>query len=101
MDSPGFSAKYCTYTFMEYGSGDILIMVFIDKRSTDLKSTNMEVLGFERALDYLLGEGLKVLEVVTDAQSSIGKLMSKCVSTVHFLLLLIFWYFLTTYVLMI
>ena len=24
MDNPGFSAKYCTYTFMEYHSNDIL-----------------------------------------------------------------------------
>ena len=50
MDSPDFSAKYCTYTFMEYHSNDILVMVFVDKGNTSFKSTNMESAGFEKVL---------------------------------------------------
>ena len=55
MDSPAFCAKYCTYTFMEYGTSDILVMVSVDKRQTSLKSTTMETLGFEKGLDFLTG----------------------------------------------
>ena len=77
MDSPGFSAKYCTYTVMEHESSEILCMVFVDKRNTNLKSTNMESYGFERALDFLLGHGVIVKEVVTDAHNVITSLMSQ------------------------
>ena len=77
MDNPGFSVKYCTYTFMEYHSNDILVMVFIDKRNTIFKSTNMDSAGFKKALDFLIGEGLNIAEVVTDAHSVIARLMSK------------------------
>ena len=77
MDSPGFLAKYCTYTFMEYHSNDILVMVFVNKRHTNSKSTNMESAGFEKALDFLIGEGLNIAEVVTNAHSVIARLMSK------------------------
>ena len=74
MDSPGFSAKLCTYTLMEYTSNDILVMVLIDKRNADFKSTNMEVIGFEKAMDYLIVKGLKISEVVTDAHGAIATL---------------------------
>ena len=77
MDNPGFSVTYCTYTFMEYHSNDILVMVFIDKRNTNFKSTNMESAGFKKVLDFLIGEGLNIAEVVTDAHSVIVRLMSK------------------------
>ena len=77
MDSPGFSAKYCTYTFMEYHSNDIVVMVFVGKRNTNFRSTNMESAGFEKALDFLIGEGLNIAEVVNDAHSVIARLMSK------------------------
>ena len=77
MDSPGFSAKYCTYTVMEHDSSIILAMVFVDKRDTNLKSTNMETFGFERSLDFMIGQGLIIKEVVTDAHSVIKSIMSK------------------------
>lgn len=44
MDSPGHSAQYCSYTFMEYTSKKILCITTMDKRSTDRKSTNLEKL---------------------------------------------------------
>ena len=77
MDSPGHSAKYCTYTLMEYESNDILVMAFVDKRDTHFISNNMESAGFERAMDYLLGKGLDIDEVVTDAHQTIQNIMSK------------------------
>ena len=76
MDSPGFSAKFCTYTLMEYESNDILVMVTIDKRNADLKSTNMEIIGFEKCMDYLIGRGLDLSEVVTDAHGAIATFTS-------------------------
>ena len=52
-------------------------MVFIDKRNTNFKSANMESTGFKKVLDFLIGEGLNIAEVVTDAHSVIARLMSK------------------------
>ena len=37
----------------------------------------MESTGFEKRLDFLIGEGLNIVEVVTDANSVIARLMSK------------------------
>ena len=65
------------HTFMEYHSNDILVMVFVDKRNTNFKSANMESAAFEKTLDFLIGEGLNIAEVVTDAHSVITRLMSK------------------------
>lgn len=38
MDSPGHSAKYCTYTVMNQADKNILAMGIIDKRECQLKS---------------------------------------------------------------
>ena len=77
MDSPGFSAKYCTFPFKEYHNNDILVMVFVDKRNINFKSSNMESAGFEKALDFLIGEGLSITEVIADAHSVIARLRNK------------------------
>ena len=37
----------------------------------------MESAGFEKASDFLIGEGLNIAEVVTNAHSVIARLMSK------------------------
>ena len=42
-----------------------------------MKSTAMEIMGFEKAMDFLIGNGVKISEVVTDAHSGIAKIMSK------------------------
>lgn len=42
MDSPGHNAQYCTYTFMENSTKQILFVITMDKRMTDRKSTNLE-----------------------------------------------------------
>lgn len=65
MDSPGFSAQYCSYTAMDNSSKKILTVRTMDKRETQL---NMK---------ELKDKQVKVTEVVTDAHISIGALMSK------------------------
>ncbi|XP_070564224.1 uncharacterized protein [Ptychodera flava] len=75
MDSPGFCAQYCSYTFMEYESKDILDIITIDKRQTDRKSTIMEKVAFQQSLDHLLDQGATVKEVATDSHPQITSLM--------------------------
>ncbi|XP_061167506.1 uncharacterized protein LOC133176400 [Saccostrea echinata] len=77
MDSPGHSAQFCSYTFMEYSSKKILCVVTMDKRITELKSTNLEKACFIKGLNFLLDSGLKIVEVVTDAHNQIAAVMKK------------------------
>ncbi|KAL5017769.1 hypothetical protein ScPMuIL_005150 [Solemya velum] len=77
MDSPGFSAQYCSYTAMDNSSKKILTVRTVDKRETQLKSTTMEKEGFQRVMKELKDKQVKVTEVVTDAHISIGALMKK------------------------
>ena len=70
-DSPGKSAKYCTYSLMESDSNKILHVETIDKREVNLKSPNMEREAFKRSMDYLISRGIKITEVVTDASPAV------------------------------
>lgn len=54
MDSPGHSAQYCSYSFIENNSKRILCIVTLDKRATDKKSTNLEKACFLKGLKFLL-----------------------------------------------
>ena len=76
-DSPGHSAKYCTYTSMEYQSKEIVDIITVDKREVDLKSPNLEVRGFCKLLRLLLDAGIQVKEVITDAHVQVTSAMSK------------------------
>ena len=49
-DSPGKSAKYCTYSMMEINTHYILHAKTVDKREVALQSPNMEKEGFVRSL---------------------------------------------------
>ena len=66
MDSPGHSAKYCTYTVIGQESKKILVMEIVDKRECMVVSSRMEAVGFERAINELKRNGLNIVEVVTD-----------------------------------
>ncbi|XP_062593204.1 uncharacterized protein LOC134254679 isoform X2 [Saccostrea cucullata] len=77
MDSPGHSAQYCSYTFMEYTSKKILCITTMDKRSTDRKSTNLEKACFQRGMQFFKDKGIKVVEVVTDAHVQIASVMNQ------------------------
>ena len=71
-DSPGQSAKFCTYSLMDIESKVIVHTESIDKREVGLRSPNMEKEGFVRSLQYLLPK-IECKEIITDASSSIRK----------------------------
>ena len=52
-------------------------MVFVEKRNTNFKSTNMESAGFKKTFGFLIGEGLNIAEIATDAHSVTARLPSK------------------------
>ena len=72
-DSPGFSAKYCTYSLMDNATSKIIEVQFVDKREVHLKSPCMEKVGLQRSLSAV--RELNVLELVTDASISITSMM--------------------------
>ena len=74
MDSPGFSAKNCTYTLMHVTTDYILAVEFVDVRHSQLKSAVMEKVGCERALDSFMAK-VNIEELVTDASSQVIKLL--------------------------
>ena len=73
-DSPGHSSTYCTYSFLDTESNLILHQELVDVREAELKSPNMEKIGFQRGLDYLI-EKSDIGGVVTDAHTHIGALL--------------------------
>ena len=70
-DSPGHTAKNLCYFLMELVSGYILEVEVTDKRHVNLVSVNME----KRALQ--IKGVLNIVEIVTDASSTIKKLIGK------------------------
>ena len=76
-DSPGSSAKYCSYIMMDIDSNQILHMVTIDKRQVGLQSPNMERQALEHCMDFLLKEKIDITEIVTDASTAVAKLLRK------------------------
>ena len=73
-DSPGHSAKYCTYTFIETESGNVIDTIVIPV--TEVKNSNaMEKEGFVRLLSAMQKEGVKIDIISTDKHTQIRKLM--------------------------
>ena len=75
-DSPGHSAKYCTYVLMEHFLNVIFDLEVVDQRETGGVSTNMEVFGMRKLLQRIVGK-LVVQEIVTDASTAIMALVRK------------------------
>ncbi|XP_059917444.1 uncharacterized protein LOC132464840 [Gadus macrocephalus] len=75
MDSPGFSAQYCTYTTMDNDSKEIISIVNIDKRETQKNSVIMEKEAFIRTFETLHKE-IRLQEFCTDAHSQISALFN-------------------------
>lgn len=75
-DSPGYSAKNLCYYLMEMDTSYIIDLQIMDKRQTGLKSPNMERDALKIILERLKNV-LSIIEVVTDASSSIIKLIGK------------------------
>ncbi len=76
-DSPGHSAQYCTYSLIEQNTKDLIAVVIVDKRETNLKSSTMELTALRRGLRWLKEQGACVAEVTTDAHPQIAHLFSK------------------------
>ena len=68
------------YTVVEQETMNIVAFLVVDKRRTKLVSTNMEVEAFKIIFKHLLEKGMNVVEVVTDAHSSVTKWLSKLLS---------------------
>lgn len=83
-DSPGYSAKFLTYTLMEHDSYTILDLQIVDKREVGRKSPNMEKEGLAKCLAAVEEAGITITELVTDAHRQIACWMRKC-----FLLLIV------------
>ena len=64
-DSPGHSAKYCTYVLMEHFLNVIVDLDVVDQRETGGVSTNMEAFGMRKLLQRIVGK-LVVQEIVTE-----------------------------------
>ena len=64
-DSPGYSAKYCTYTFMDMLTDKICDFELVHCKQTS-SSVAMEKHGFKIILDRSLDEGISVDTVATD-----------------------------------
>lgn len=73
-DSPGHSAKYCNYTFMETQTGKVIDTVVVPV--TEVKNSNaMEKEGFIRILRELQNKDVNIDIVATDKHTQIRKLM--------------------------
>ena len=73
-DSPGHSARYCTYVLMEHFTKLIVHFDIIDKRETKGVSTNMEVYALGKLL-VKLKDMIRIAEIVTDTSTSVRKLI--------------------------
>lgn len=73
-DSPGYSAKYCSYSVMEEESKLILDCQLVQKTETT-SSAAMEKVGFKRALENLDDNGVEVQGIATDRHMGIGAMI--------------------------
>jgi solute carrier family 8 (sodium/calcium exchanger) len=75
-DSPGFSAKYYTYSLLDMESQHIL--TFVTSKVTETGSScKMEVEGFRRCMEYLLDKGFQIVVLGADRHVQIRSLMKK------------------------
>jgi len=75
-DSPGFSAKYCTY-FIQEASTKKIIAMEVGMKGQVKCSSQMEVNACERLLKFLLSRDLKIRLFATDRSTTIRTLMAK------------------------
>ena len=74
-DSPGHSAKYCTYTMM---TDEGRVVAFNVVQVTEVTSSNaMEKEGFERCIQDLERERVTIKRIATDRHTSITSAMKK------------------------
>lgn len=73
-DSPGYSAKYCSYTLMNPATEEIINTELVQVSDTT-SSVAMEKHGFRICLDKIEDSGVKVELIATDRHAGIRKLM--------------------------
>ena len=73
-DSPGYSAKYCTYSLMDSATDLILDYKLIQSSETG-SCVAMEKKGLRRSLNYLLEQGVSIVTTATDRHQGVGALM--------------------------
>ncbi|CAH2293317.1 PREDICTED: uncharacterized protein LOC100485380 [Pelobates cultripes] len=73
-DSPGFNAKYCTYSLLEEKSQKIIECNTIQV-SEEKSSIAMESLAFKRCMDQVLADKILISILVTNHHVSIRKIM--------------------------
>ena len=81
-DSPGYSAKYATYSLMDSATDLILDYSLVQVTETG-SSVAMEKEGLKRSLDKLLNQGVDILSVATDRHTGVASLMKKCYSYIE------------------
>lgn len=75
-DSPGFSAKYCTYSLMDMSTNKIVASSVVQVTEAS-SSVTMEPLGFRRSVDFILSKDVKINIIATDRHPSITSIMKK------------------------
>ena len=66
-NSPGNSAKFCTYTLLDIDSGTIVHMETVDKWEVSLHSPVMEREAVSPAIKHLHENDIKINKIDTDA----------------------------------
>ena len=74
-DSPGFSAKYSTYTLMDYDSGYVVCGRVVQLGQEENSSVGMEKVGLKSCLEKVLSHEVPVSVLTTDRSPSVIKMM--------------------------
>ena len=75
-DSPGYSAKYGTYTLMDSAT-DLILDYSLIQVSDVGSSVATEKEGLQHCLDKLLTQGVTITSVATDKHTGVASLMKK------------------------
>lgn len=81
-DSPGFNAKYCTYSLQDTDSDKIVDYELVQVTQTQT-SQAMEKYGFCKATDRLLDEGVRITTMVTDRHIGIRSVLQKFYAAIN------------------
>ena len=82
-DSPGYSAKYATYSLTDSATDLILDCKFGTCISETGSSVAMEKEGFRCCLDKLFDQGVDIISVATDRHTGVASLMKNVTVTLN------------------
>ena len=74
-DSPGWTAKFCTYSILEISSGAILDLFVCQKGMYD---GDLEMESCREVLKNLVAKGLREKNFVTDENNKVSKMLREC-----------------------